>query len=213
MPATSELRVPVQARAHRTRAALLAAAEQDFGARGYAAATARSIAHRAGVATGSFYQYFLDKNAALLAVAEQRMQTLELELQSLVTARTPRAAVLAIIDTVVAYHTDDRALHAVLTERRHADPQLEQLTQASEQRFVANIERMLRAFGQSGDLSARGFMLFGLIEGTVHAHVLGTPFLSDARFRAALCDAVLAIAAPRSSNIDKVTSKRTARTR
>ena len=233
MPEATDLRVPVQARAQRTRAALLAAAEADFGARGYAGATARSIAERAGVATGSFYQYFVDKDAALRAVAEQRLQTLEQALLSLATPRsantppalsTPKDAVLGIIDTVVAYHQQDRALHAVLTERRHADPALDALTHGSEQRFVADIERTLRALGQHGELTARAFMLFGLIEGTVHAHVLGTPLLSDAEFRDALCDAVLAIAALRDATVsrraaaekptaEKLPTKRAPRTR
>ena len=45
-------RAPVQSRAHRTRAALLQAAERDFHERGYAQTTTKSIADRAGVAAG-----------------------------------------------------------------------------------------------------------------------------------------------------------------
>jgi hypothetical protein len=36
-------------------------------------------------------------------------------------------------------------------------------------------------------------VLFGLIEGSVHSHVLGTRALSDRRFLDALSDAVLAL--------------------
>jgi AcrR family transcriptional regulator len=193
-------RVPVQARALRTRAALLLAAERELSERGHAATTAQSIAARAGVATGSFYQYFADKDAALRDVAAERLHALERRLlafgpeSSAKTPRDARSAVLAILDSVLDYHREDRGLHAVLTERRHVDAELDRLTHASEQRMLQHLEHLLRGLGLRGDLEARAFVLYGLIEGCVHAHVLATPVLPDARLREALCDAVLAVA-------------------
>src|SRR5688572_22981840 len=70
------LRAPVQERAHKTRAALLDAAEREFAERGYAQTTAKSITARAGVATGSFYQYFADKDAVLRELAQARFAQL-----------------------------------------------------------------------------------------------------------------------------------------
>ena len=61
MPELEDLRTPTQARAHKTRAALVEAAQAEFAESGYAGTTAKSIAKRAGVSTGSFYQYFTDK--------------------------------------------------------------------------------------------------------------------------------------------------------
>ncbi len=193
-------RVPVQARAQRTRAALLLATERELSERGHAATTAQSIAARAGVATGSFYQYFADKDAALRDVAAERLHALERRLlalepaSSLKTRPDPRSSVLALLDSVLDYHREDRGLHAVLTERRHVDAELDRLTHASEQRMVQQLERGLNGLGLRGDLEARAFVLYGLIEGCVHAHVLATPMLPDARLRTALCDAVLAVA-------------------
>jgi AcrR family transcriptional regulator len=194
------LRVPVQARARRTRAALLQAAERELSEHGHAATTAQSIARRAGVATGSFYQYFTDKDAVLRDLAAERLHALERRLLGLAPAGSdpssaqPRPAVLRIVDTVLEYHREDRGLHTVLTERRHADVELDRLTHASERRLVQHLVRTLRGLGLRGDLEARAFVLYGLIEGCVHAHVLTTPMLSDARFRQALCSAVLAVA-------------------
>jgi len=193
-------RLPVQARAVRTRAALLEAAERELSERGHAATTAHSIAARAGVATGSFYQYFADKDAALRDVAAERLLALEQRLLALEPSssakpgRDPRASVLAILDSVLDYHREDRGLHAVLTERRHVDAELDRLTHASEQRLVRHLEQRLRGLGLRGDLEARAFVLYGLIEGCVHAHVLAPPMLPDARLREALCEAVLAVA-------------------
>jgi len=198
------LRVPVQARALRTRAALLQAAERELSEHGHAATTAQSIARRAGVATGSFYQYFTDKDAVLRDLAGERLRALEQRLLGLASAgpetstADPRSGVLRIVDTVLEYHREDRGLHAVLTERRHADAELDRLTHASERRLVQHLARTLRALGLGGDLEARAFVLYGLIEGCVHAHVLATPMLSDARFRQALCNAVLAVASAES---------------
>ena len=211
------LRVPVQARALRTRAALLAAAEQELSERGHAASTAQSIAARAGVATGSFYQYFADKDAALRDVAATRLQALEQRLSALrplnpKTPRTaPRRAVLAMLDAVLDYHREDRGLHAVLTERRHVDAELDRLTHASEQRMVGQLTQLLKALGARGDLPARAFVLYGSIEGCVHAHVLATPMLSDERLRGALCDAVLAVALPEKTARKNTRSPSTAR--
>jgi AcrR family transcriptional regulator len=217
------LRVPVQARAQRTRAALLAAAERELSERGHQATTAHSIAVRAGVATGSFYQYFADKDAALRELAESRLHALEVRLLSLgplrpsELPRDPRRSVLAILDAVLDYHREDRGLHAVLTERRHVDAELDRLAHASEQRLVQHLTELLAALGVRGDVEARAFVVYGLVEGCVHAHVLATPMLSDERLRQSLCDAVLAVAlAPNTSTTKRARhgarSKKTAKT-
>lgn len=202
MPAARE---PVQSRAHKTRAALLAAAERDFDERGYAQTTTKSIAERAGVAAGSFYQYFTDKDALLRELAGARMTALRARLQSIglpaidasqsveAIERAARRALRAMLDDVLAYHRLEPGLHAVLSERRSADRQLDAMTRESEHAFVASIEAVLAHFGYTADRKATAFVLFGMIEGSVHSHVLGTRVVSDKRFIEALANAVVAI--------------------
>ncbi|MGD8863808.1 MAG: helix-turn-helix domain-containing protein [Myxococcales bacterium] len=195
MEQVREVRVPVQARARRTRAALVSAAEAELSERGYAAATARSIAQRAGVATGSFYQYFPDKDAALHEIARARTDELAGRVREAIASTSdPRQAVRRVVAEVVRYHRADRALHAVLEQRRHADPELDRITRASEARFVGEVEQLLGAGPGAGDARARAFVIFGLVEGAVHAHVLGGAMVSDRRFEGALVDAVLQLA-------------------
>jgi AcrR family transcriptional regulator len=197
------LRAPIQLRAQRTRAALLEAAEREFAERGYAQATARSIAERAGVATGSFYQYFADKDAALRELAQARFGQLAARISALDTSKgtagdvaqpaRARASVHAIVAEVLAYHRCDRGLHAVLAERRLTDPELDAITDAAERRFVRDVEQRLAHWGCGGDLKAQAFMIFGLIEGAIHSHVLGTRMISDRRFVDALTESVLTL--------------------
>ncbi len=196
-------RAPVQSRALRTRAALLEAAARDFDERGYAQTTTKSIADRAGVASGSFYQYFADKDAVLRELAQARMHGLRARIEAALAARpstsaspetveqTYRKAVRAMVNEIIDYHRRDTGLHAVLSERRHADSLLGAMTSASERSSLANIEAGLAGFGCQGDGKALAFVIFGMIEGSVHGHVLGTRVVSDRRLVAALSDAVV----------------------
>ncbi len=61
----SDLPQPSTARGEATRRKLLAAAEEEFGNRGFHAASISSIVGRAGVAQGTFYLYFPSKEDAL----------------------------------------------------------------------------------------------------------------------------------------------------
>lgn len=65
-PATAKAE-PVQPRALRTLAALLAAAERIAAAEGEDAVTTTRIAREAGVSVGALYRYFPDRQALLLA--------------------------------------------------------------------------------------------------------------------------------------------------
>jgi AcrR family transcriptional regulator len=202
------VRVPSQHRAIRTRQALLAAAEREFSERGYAAATAKTIADRAEVATGSFYQYFASKDALLRELAAERITRIaERSLALLESAPrvTPadvdlveqaRMRMRAVVGLVMDAPREDPGLHAVLTERRHADRELDAITSAGERQLVERIAALLERWGATGDRLARAFVLFGMIEGSVHAHVLGEPVVSDNRFVAALVDALLRVAMP-----------------
>jgi AcrR family transcriptional regulator len=202
-------REPVQRRAQRTREALVRAGCREFSERGYAGTTAKSIAERAKVATGSFYQYFPNKDALLRELARTRLaHVAERALVLLETEDGPRAEgqllddvrhrMRAVVELVVDYHREDPGLHAVLSERRHADPELDALTSAAERALVERIAGLLEGWGHDGDHLATAYVLFGSIEGSVHAHVLGHALVSDDRFTLALVEALIRVALPSS---------------
>jgi AcrR family transcriptional regulator len=119
-------RTPTQARAARTRAALVEAAAAEFSEKGYAATTARSIAVRAGAATGSFYQYFNDKDEVLLELYVGRLERVREAAERVAASITPqsppnreraRHIMTSMVQLVVDLHREDPKLHAVITER------------------------------------------------------------------------------------------------
>src|SRR5712664_4973758 len=67
-------RIPRQARAGETVSLILEATAQILEAGGLPAFTTNAVAERAGVSIGTLYQYFADKNAILLALAQQEMK-------------------------------------------------------------------------------------------------------------------------------------------
>ncbi len=199
------LRKPTQARAQKTRDALLAAATQEFSQRGYAATTSKSIAARAKVATGSFYQYFSNKDLVLQELARVRIARLEGGLGRLLPAlkahdQIDRQALLpvlhGIVDLVIEQHRDDPGLHCVLSERRHADPELDAMTTAYEARLIDLAAELLEHWQSPADRRATAFILFGMLEGSVHSHVLGNAQVSDEGFRCALVESLVRVARP-----------------
>lgn len=204
----AELRVPVQARSVRTRGDLIGAARQEFAARGYALTTAKTIAARARVGIGTFYHYFPDKDALLRVIVQERVERLErglisLDLELPRTGRVGtelfaelRRRIRQDIESYVAYHRADKGLHAVISERRLCDPEIDAIMSAVEQRGIRRAAQALERWGTRSDAQAAAFMLFSLIDGAVHNHVLGQPALSDARFVDALLQAALRIGVP-----------------
>ncbi len=201
------LRVPLQSRSHKTRAALVRAAGKEFSRHGYADATAKSIAAAAKVGTGTFYHYFPDKDAALREICRARVAYLLDESAAIESApvceptlaefaRDGRFRLTRLVELYVDYHRADSGLHRVLTERRLCDAELDAIMMASEKEAVRRFAAVLVLWGHDGDVETTAFMLFSLLEGAVHAHVLGSPVVSDDRFVRGLVEAMLRIALP-----------------
>ncbi len=72
-PIENKRRIPRQERAERTVEAIIEGAAQILEAGGLAVLTTNTVAERAGVSIGTFYQYFADKNALLVAMAKREV--------------------------------------------------------------------------------------------------------------------------------------------
>jgi AcrR family transcriptional regulator len=202
-------RTPQQPRSRKTRAALVEAARQEFSERGYALTTAKTIAGRAAVGTGTFYHYFTDKDVLLHELTRERVRYMHEQTAPLamppsssvdlsVWIGDARARVHTLVELCVAYHRADRGLHAVITGRRLCDPEIEAIMAASERDAVQRFAEGLRGWGYEGDSEAAAFMMFSLLEGAVHGHVLGQAMVTDERFVNGLVAALLRIGLPKS---------------
>jgi AcrR family transcriptional regulator len=111
-------RIPRQARAAQTAAAILEGAAQILEAGGLAAFTTNAVAERAGVSIGTLYQYFTDKNAILLALAKREMQAALADVARALQGEfdpAPEARVRAMVRVLVnAFHGRQRARKAVM---------------------------------------------------------------------------------------------------
>src|ERR1700678_1142895 len=101
------------------RAAVVEAAEAEFGAHGFSAGSLNVIARRAGVAKGSLFQYFADKRdlyAFVADVVSQRVRAyMEDQIRQLDPSRPFFDFLTDWLDVWIAYfadHPHERALHA-----------------------------------------------------------------------------------------------------
>ncbi len=170
---------PKQERAIRKRNALLAAAFHEFSNRGFEATTAKSIAEQAGVATGTFYQYFDNKDDVLLEITRQRFGELHTHLQVPELALTQagnrddqdidgifRRALGFLYD----FHQQEAGLHDVLEYRRRVDPELASLMDRGEAVLMERIREFVARYVRD-NVETTAFCLFSMAEGIVHRHV------------------------------------------
>jgi AcrR family transcriptional regulator len=104
------------------RAAVVEAAEAEFGMHGFSGGSLNVIARRAGVAKGSLFQYFADKRdlyAFIADIASQRVRAyMEDRIRELDPTRPFFDFLTDWLDAWVAYfadHPHERALHAAAT--------------------------------------------------------------------------------------------------
>src|ERR1700748_2676530 len=104
------------------RAAVVAAAEAEFGAHGFSRGSLNVIARRAGVAKGSLFQYFADKRDLYAFIADIPSQRVRAYMEDRINELDPSRPFFNFLtdwlDAWVAYfadHPHERALHAAAT--------------------------------------------------------------------------------------------------
>jgi AcrR family transcriptional regulator len=106
---------------HETRERILEAALTLFRERGFAEATMREIAARAGVASGLAYYYFDSKDAIVLAFYQRAMDELPAHLRAAHEERKLAPRLRAIIEAKFAYFQANRGFLGALMSHA-ADP-------------------------------------------------------------------------------------------
>lgn len=113
------------------RAAVVEAAEAEFGAHGFSRGSLNVIARRAGVAKGSLFQYFADKRdlyAFIADIGSQRVRAyMEARIRELDSNRPFFEFLTDLLDDWVAYfadHPQERALHVAASMEADTDARI-----------------------------------------------------------------------------------------
>jgi AcrR family transcriptional regulator len=169
----TEKAIPTQARARLKRDALIRAATDNFQQCGYESTTAKTIAQCAGVATGTFYQYFHNKDDILRTIAKQRFEFLFDHVEpptASIDNSTVTETFQRILTLIYDFHQRDPQLHQVLEHRRTCDSHLATILNDGEAILEERVLRFVQSFNVT-DATTVAFNLFAMAEGLVHRHV------------------------------------------
>lgn len=165
---------PIQKRAVAKIEKLIVAATESFSEDGFDATTSKSIAFRAGVATGTFYQYFDNKDDILREITRRKFDVQERALyQPPVGGHWEDLTALFedALRQAYRFHSEDVHLHQIIEQRRACDPNLAIIIDAGEARMLGLVRRFVASYALD-DADAVAFSLFAMAEGLIHRHAL-----------------------------------------
>lgn len=160
------------------RAQLVDAARDVFGAKGYHAAGVSDIIDAAGVARGTFYNYFESKRAAFQAVLEELMERVAGVVQPIDVERPIHPQVRDnLLRLVEALLDEGDACRILFTDAAGIDPEGDQALADFYGRAIERIARALRTGQQMGvvhdcDVRLVATMLLGMLKEPVFQALL-----------------------------------------
>jgi AcrR family transcriptional regulator len=171
---------PTQKRADEKKRRILDAAMELFSLYGYHGTTAKAIAAKAKVATGSFYRYFKDKKAAFMAVCLHMEEELggsifEFGRKMRQEEHTEQEILKALISFAVKGHYRHKAFHREVLAMQILDPDVAAWTRAREDRLLRSLLEFLHPMHSSyrvQDLEAATELIYYAIEEVSHRAVL-----------------------------------------
>jgi AcrR family transcriptional regulator len=142
------------------RAAIIEAAEAEFGAHGFSGGSLNVIARRAGVAKGSLFQYFADKRDLYAFIADIGSQRVRSYMENMIRELDPSRPFFEFLtdwlDGWVAYfadHPHERALHAAATLEVDTDARISVNT-VIHRHYLEVLRPLARDAAVRGDLRA-----------------------------------------------------------
>ncbi len=199
-------RIPQQKRSEETRAKILAAGKRLLSRDGYHGTSSKKIAAEAGVAIGSFYNYFPDKKALLLELFDRHMHSVHEMVAARIAEAGPglaggdgRAVVRAIVDQSIVLHDLSPALHRELAAMALSDPDFGALQRDQMARTTAMLMALLepqRDALRVDDLEAAAWIVVLSMEAVIHEMKMHEPPIDEERLRAALADQVYRLLYP-----------------
>jgi AcrR family transcriptional regulator len=147
MPASQlEPLVPATARGEATRRKLLSAAEEEFGSKGFHAASVSSITTRANVGQGTFYLYFRSKDEVFVTLVREIGRNLRRAMrEAAVGARNRMEAERLGMDAFFEFACTHPGLYRIVQESQFVDESV----------YREYYERLAKAYADDLDLSAQ----------------------------------------------------------
>lgn len=173
-------------RSRQTVERILDAAAHIFGELGYRAATTNDIAATAGISIGSLYQYFPNKDALLVALADRHLEQMATMLDPVLAdaaARRPPLEELAaeLIGLVAHLHEHDR-LHLLLAHEAPRTPELtERLRLLFDRISDAVADHLERVTPTMVDPRLTAALLVAMVDAAVHDVIIAQPTPEDRR--------------------------------
>jgi AcrR family transcriptional regulator len=167
-----------QERAQLTVEAILEAAAQVFESHGYARATTNRIAERAGISIGSLYQYFPNKDAILVALAQQHlaegMAVMWPQVQRLSGEESWEEVLPGIVEAMVQMHAVAPMLHRCLFEETRLPKAVRDELEALENALIEITATAIAADPSiaRADVQLAAAIVVNAIEGLTHRLVL-----------------------------------------
>ena len=185
-------KLPSQVRSKATVEAIIEAAAQILASRGEAAVSTKTVAARAGCSIGTLYQYFHDRDALLIALADRERERLVKRLRLNVGAKPTLDSTRAFI----------RALIRSFEGRRGARRQFELVAKWAAQNGKsligeAFVDALARRWADVNPdvapklVETHAFVLIFALGGVMRAAALqDSPLLKERAFEDALCQLV-----------------------
>ncbi len=151
------------------RAEILAAAERVFARDGLAAARMDAIAREAGVAVGTLYNHFDDRERLIWAVNEShRSELLTRVDQAIESASTGREQVEAVVEAVFEHLELHADFMRILMEAEHGHSRIKPIMQGLYERTERVVQRALKRKELRGDDSEYlPALLLGMFRGVM----------------------------------------------
>lgn len=127
-----KIRTPRQDRSIKTKEAIIQAAMKLFSDKGYHQTNTKQIAAEAGVSTGSFYSYFIDKRAVFIDVLKVYSEAILVRIDSSleginINNLDKRTIITHLVDALILSHEVYTGFHKELSVMYLSDEGIKQL--------------------------------------------------------------------------------------
>lgn len=163
------------------RSQILDAAAIVFSEKGFHPTTIKDIAHQAGIADGTIYNYFANKSALLIAILDRMRDQIvqNVDLSALTSGDVRRILRAFLVHPLTALQADDFALFRVIMSETLVNPELRALyDQKILQPTFAVAESLLETLADQGLIRAVNIpltvrIISGMVSGAIFQRIAG----------------------------------------